>query len=90
MKTKRPKQPFPLVEVIWDDATALDGWSSGDEDIKPCLVLSVGFLVQKTKAHIILAQDIAHDKSRCGRGQIPRGMVKKINVLRKKDVDANS
>jgi hypothetical protein len=74
-----------VVEVTWDDATALDGWSSGEEEIKPCLVLSVGFLVKKTKTHIVLAQDIAPDGHRCGRGQIPRGMVKRIKVLKKKD-----
>mgnify|MGYP001619619055 CR=1 FL=1 len=76
---------FDLVEVIWNDATTLDGWSDKDESLVPCLVTSVGFLVQQTKDYIVLAQDLAHDGERCGRGQIPRGMVKRIKVLRKKN-----
>lgn len=79
------KYPFPIVAVLWDDATALDGWSRGTEALQPCEVLSVGFLVRQTKTHIVLAQDISPDGLQCGRGQIPRGMVKKMRVLRKKD-----
>jgi hypothetical protein len=74
---------FSIVMVVWDDATELDGWTDGDEEIKPCLVYSVGYLVRKTKDHIVLAQDIAADGMQCGRGQIPRGMVRKITTLRK-------
>ena len=87
---KRPKQTHPLVEVIWDDATHINGWDDGDgeEELKPCLILSAGFLVRKTAKYLVIAQDIAHDGSQCGRGQIPRGMVKKIKVLRKKDAPA--
>ena len=73
----------PIVAVLWDDATALEGWSHGEEP-KPCLILSVGFLVKKTKKHIILAMDLAPDGMQCGRGQIPRGMIKQIKTLRKK------
>jgi hypothetical protein len=76
---------YPIVLVVWDDATEIDGWSEGDDEIKPCLVQSVGYLVRKTKHHIVLAQDIAPDGMQCGRGQIPRGMVKNIEVLKKKD-----
>lgn len=83
---KRPHQRFDLVEVIWDDATTLDGWSDDADELRPCLVLSVGFLVKKTKNHIVLAQDIAPDGHAHGRGQIPiGGMVKRIKVLKKKD-----
>ncbi len=74
----------PIVAILWDDATAVDGWSTGDDEPKPCLVLSVGFLVKKTKHHIILAQDLAPDGMVCGRGQIPRGMVRQIKTLRKR------
>lgn len=74
----------PIVAVLWDDATAIDGWSHGEDEPKPCLILSVGFLVKKTKHHIILAQDLAPDGMQCGRGQIPRGMVRQIKTLRKR------
>jgi hypothetical protein len=87
---KRPKQCFDLCEVWWDDATDLEsGWSDKVEELKPALALSVGFLVKETKDHIVLALDTDADGQHNGRSQIPRGMVKKIKVLRKKDSDAN-
>jgi len=86
MKTKRPFQKFDLVEVIWDDATDLPaGWSDEDPEIKPALALSAGFLVKETKDHIVLALDLDADGHHNGRSQIPRGMVKTMKVLRKKD-----
>ena len=80
------KRIYPIVEVIWDDATEIKGWREEheDEELKPCLILSVGFLVKKTKTHIVLAQDLSHDRMRNGRSQIPMGMVKQIKTLRKK------
>lgn len=86
MKLKRPKQCFDLVECWWDDATDLEaGWTDKVEEIKPALALSVGFLVKETKDHIVLALDTDADGHHNGRSQIPKGMVKKIKVLKKKD-----
>lgn len=83
---KRPRQPYNLVEVIWDDAAGLrHGWMAQTEHPKPQVALSVGFLIVETADHIIIAQDIDAEGSHNGRTQIPRGMVKKIKVLRKKD-----
>lgn len=86
------KRRFPIVEVIWHDATELDGWKDGNEpeDPKPCPVLSVGYLVHKCKDYIVLAQDVAHDGDRCGRGQIPRAMIKTLRVIKKKDADSKT
>ena len=86
------KRIYDLVEVIWDDATEIDGWKEEheEEELKPCLILSVGFLVAKTKTHIVIAQDLSHDRMRNGRSQIPRGMVRQIKVLKKKDVNSST
>lgn len=85
-QTKRPFQNYPLVEVIWDDAAGLkDGWTAKHEKLEPYIALSVGFLIRDTGEHIIIAQDTDGDGSHNGRTQIPRGMVKKIKVLRKAD-----
>lgn len=88
---KRPKQIYPMVEVLWDDATELKGWKEEheEEELKHCPILSVGFLVKKTRSHVVIAQDISDDRMRNGRSQIPRGMVKSIRVLRKKDADVD-
>jgi hypothetical protein len=84
---KRPFQHYPLVEVIWNDASELtSGWTDEIEKDEPQLALSVGFLVRETKEHIIIAQDTDEHGHHNGRSQIPRGMVKKIKVLRKADV----
>lgn len=82
---KRPKQCYPLVEVWWDDASPLDGgWDDKIEHAVE-MVMSVGFLLEKTKTRIVLAMDIDKDAFHNGRAQIPRGMVKSLKVLRKAD-----
>jgi hypothetical protein len=87
-----PKRLYPLVEVLWDDATELKDWKEEheEEDLKPCLILSVGFLVKQTKSHVVICQDLSYDGMRNGRSQIPRGMVKQIKVLQKKDADSST
>lgn len=83
---KRPFQKFPLVEVIWDDATELtQGWTDKLEETEPALALSVGFLIKATKQHIVIALDLDQHGYHNGRSQIPRGMVKTMKVLRKAD-----
>lgn len=85
-KVKRPKQHYPLVEIIWNDASDLvGGWAKEIEEDEPALALSVGFLVKQTQEHVIIALDTDSDGHHNGRSQIPRGMVKKMRVLRKKD-----
>ena len=89
MKVKRPHQHYDLVEVVWNDASDLtSGWAKEIDEDKPALALSVGFLVRETKEHIVIALDTDGDGHHNGRSQIPRGMVKQMRVLRKKDKDA--
>lgn len=86
MKVRRPFQHYDLVEVVWDDAAGLKhGWTAKHEKPEPYIALSVGFLIVDTESHIIIAQDTDGDGSHNGRTQIPRGMVKRLKVLRKKD-----
>lgn len=83
----RPEQHYPLVEVVWDDALGMrHGWrEKGDvEDTDESIVISVGFLLSKTKDHITLAMDADGDGGHNGRSRIPAGMVKSIRTLRKK------
>lgn len=85
-KVKRPHQEFDLVEVIWDDATDLPtGWSAEVPEPEPALVLSVGFLINETDEHIVLALDVDASGNHNGRSQIPKGMVKQRKTLRKAD-----
>lgn len=83
---KRPKQHYDLAEVWWNDASDMEpGWQTGLEPPKMAIALSVGFLIHADKDHIVLALDTDEHGSHNGRSQIPRGMVKKMKVLRKKD-----
>lgn len=86
--SKRPRQIYPIVEIIWDDPTALThGWLDNTDlaDVKPGLVLSVGFLIQETEDHIIYASDLDPRGNHNGRTQLPRGVIKKLRVLKKAD-----
>lgn len=86
MKVKRPTQHFDLVEVIWNDASGMrHGWTAKSEALEPALALSVGFLVRENDEHILIAQDTDGEGSHNGRTQIPRGMVQRMKILRKKD-----
>lgn len=83
---KRPEQCYDLYEVWWDDAAGLrHGWMERTEKPKPQMVISVGFLIVDEPDHIIIAQDTDDNGAHNGRTQIPRGMVKKMKLLRRKD-----
>ena len=82
----RPKQLFDLVEVIWNDASELTaGWTDEIDKTEPQLALSVGFLIKSDKEHIVIAMDLDEQGHHNGRSQIPRGMVKRIKILKKAD-----
>lgn len=85
-KLRRPEQHYPLFEIWWDDAAGLrHGWMDRTEEPKAQMVVSVGFLIVDSPTHIIIAQDTDTDGGHNGRTQIPRGMVKYMKLLRKKD-----
>lgn len=77
---------YSLVCVVWDDAHELESdWvTPGKKKLRPCLIRSYGLLVEKNEKYVVLAQDLSFDGMVNGRGQIPRGMVRKITTLRKK------
>lgn len=84
---KRPKQHYPMVEVIWDDAAGFrDGWKDKLDPLDPQLAISVGFLIVDGPDHIVIAGDTDERGAHNGRTQIPRGMVKRIRVIRKADI----
>lgn len=72
-----------LVLVTWDDAAELNlGWMEESEiEAKPMIVRTVGFMVRKTKKHVIVASTIG-DHAHChAQFQIPRQMIQSIEVL---------
>lgn len=79
-----PPLRFDIVEVIWDDAAAQKPEWSAELSVTPQLVRSVGYLLYCKRDYLVIAQDI-DEVEHNGRTQIPRGMVKSMRVLRKKD-----
>ena len=87
---KRPFQQYPLVEVWWDDASSLPhGWKTSEEFkqevMRPEIVMSVGFLITETPDHIVIAMDVDKEGQHNQRSQIPKGMVKRMRVIKKPD-----
>jgi len=75
--------PFPLVEVIWEDAESSIGWEGPEEtDHGTPLVLTVGFLIHQSDKVIHIASTVDKEKSSNARLKIPAGMVREMKVLK--------
>ena len=84
-KRKRTTEPkvtykYPLIEVIWDDASTDNGWEPVPEALSPELVTTVGFLVRETEKHLLIASSYDPNHTN-GRIQIPIGMVTSRKVI---------
>lgn len=79
------KSPFPLVEILWDDAaTDPQGWEHPGErtDVLVDRVLTVGFLVKESEAGLLVASTVCEEGSCNSRITIPRKMIASIRYLR--------
>lgn len=81
-KSKSTSTPYkyPLIEVIWDDASTDNGWEPVPDQLVPELVTTVGFLVRETEQHILIANSYDPNHTN-GRIQIPIRMVVSRKVL---------
>lgn len=73
--------PYPMVEVVWDDAAQDGGWDKAKPP-KDELVLTIGFLTSKSDNHIVVSSSICSGEfdTNC-RMQIPIGMIKHIKEI---------
>lgn len=58
------KKPYPMVLVVWNDASGAVGYCTPDEihrDHNPKLTYSVGFLIKKSTKGVTIAQDCYAD-----------------------------
>jgi len=74
---------YKLVAVTWDDAEADTGWDEPPKGLEEKLALTVGFVIKETKKHILLANTIDGHMSN-GRLQIPKAMIRQVEVLKEK------
>ena len=67
----------PMIYVQWEDIQTLSGgWKEGEMKIKPYLCQTVGFLIKKTKQHLVLAHSLSPDGHYADITVIPQGTVK--------------
>jgi hypothetical protein len=79
-----------LVFIFWDDAGPLDlGWID-EAEIKrtePMLVGTPGYIVRKTKDHLIVAMHAGEQYHCHTQFQIPRKMVKSVHVIARRGTE---
>ena len=77
----------PFVRVTWWDAEDYKdaGWATAEEldvfNSKPCEVISYGWLVSKSKAHVTIAADFAPPITYGRMIKIPKKMIKEQVVI---------
>lgn len=70
------RPPFPLVAVVWDDASTDHGWQHvDDDDTERNLVITVGFLTREDEHYLYLASTCDEGRNTNARIKIPLGMV---------------
>jgi hypothetical protein len=81
-----------LIQVVWDDAGEVGaGWVQ-DHEIQPreMIAITVGFLIAKTKTHLVIASTVGEYLANTAQFQIPRKMIKTVSVLFKKGSELES
>lgn len=83
MPGKSKQDLYDIVRVEWLDAVSRDEWDSSSDPIKPCLIASVGHLINDEPDFVELAgnYDPENDQTSCVMC-IPRGMITSIQTLK--------
>lgn len=84
-KLSKPVDKYPLVLVQWNDAQSDAGWGE-IKDIEKWagekyIVNEVGWLISKTKTHIVITSEIGSDGDIGNRTKIPNGWIISKKVL---------
>lgn len=87
MKKPPYKPPYPLVEVIWDDAASnSETWVTTKDIQPPEQVITVGYLVKERKRFVCVASSVPNED--CHEDQIgntmtiPSGMIVSMREIR--------
>lgn len=80
MKDRKFKIPYPLIEVIWNDASSnSESWVHLNDIATPEQVNTTGFLVKETDEYITVAASIANHPEEIetvgNTMTIPKGMI---------------
>ena len=83
--------PYPLVEILWDDAATESCWQDPSLALQDQHVTTIGFLVKETEKYILIASTFAGDHVNASI-QIPRAMIVKrrdVTLMSKRKARAN-
>ncbi len=73
--------PYPLVEILWDDAAVDTGWDEPPKTLVDQICTTVGFVVSETDQHIVIASTYSEGHVNA-RIQIPKAIIKSRRILR--------
>lgn len=81
------KPPYPLVEVVWDDASSnSETWVTSKDIAEPEQVITIGYLVKNEKKFVTVAGSVpneALEEDHIGNTMtIPRGMIVSMREIR--------
>ena len=78
------KYPYPVVQVVWLDASTDIGWEdAGESNTEAPEVMTVGFQLHKDEKTIVVASTSCKERMTNARITIPVGMVKSIKQLKR-------
>ena len=83
---KLKSNKYPLAVVDWIDSAGDNACWINKKHIRsmpPCKCRTVGFILEETKKHITLLQNISDSDEIMGRITIPQVAIKKKKILRK-------
>lgn len=66
--------PYPLVEIVWDDAATESGWQDPALALQEQHVTTLGFLVKESPKYVLIASTWAGDHVNATI-QVPVGMI---------------
>lgn len=70
-----------IVRVIWLDALAIAEWTTRGEPVLRQQCETVGFLVEDTRDHVVIATTVSEDQFN-GAMQIPKSMIEVMVDIR--------
>lgn len=75
--------PYPLLEIVWDDACSDSGWhSSKSVKFEPQKVTTVAFLISQDRDYLMLAHTYSDDDF-VGWFQLPKKMIISRKTLKR-------
>ncbi len=81
-KSRRPKFKYPLVWIMWDDASVDNSWVDPEHlQIDATPNVTTGFLIKETDNHVVVVSTYSNEFWVNAVVQIPKGMITARGVI---------